>query len=173
MEIRKCTEADATAAGAFYDKVVRWLDGHINYPKWIYGVYPSAETVRASTLAGEQYVCLDTGRIVGAFILNADPKGNYRKANWRQPLAEGEYMVLHTLATDPEVHRRGIGTEIIRYCAGQARSQGYRALRVDIVPDNWPARRLYEKNGFTHAGDVDLERGIDGIPVFSLYELNW
>lgn len=36
-----------------------------------------------------------------------------------------------------------------------------------------PARKLYEKNGFTYAGDVDLERGIEDIPVFSLFKLNW
>jgi hypothetical protein len=43
---------------------------------------------------------------------------------------------------------------------------------VDIVPDNLPARKLYEKEGFTYAGDVDLERGIEEIPLFSLFELD-
>lgn len=130
------------------------------------------ETVRASTKAGTQFLCLDEDDIIGAFILNDDPDGNYQKGSWRQALPDGEYAVLHTLAIDPEHHRRGIGTEIIRFCVDRARSNGYRALRVDIVPGNLPARKLYEKNGFTYAGDVDLERGIEGIPVFSLFELN-
>ncbi len=38
---------------------------------------------------------------------------------------------------------------------------------------NYPARQLYEKKGFTFAGDADLDRGIEEIPIFSLYELNW
>ena len=46
-------------------------------------------------------------------------------------------------------------------------------LRVDIVPTNHPAKKLYEKNGFTYAGDVDMGRGIEGIPEFSLFEFNW
>ena len=62
--------------------------------------------------------------------------------------------------------------KIIRFCIDQDGSQGYRAIRVDIVPDNYPARTLFEKNGFTWAGDADLKLNIGNIPVLSLYELN-
>ena len=40
------------------------------------------------------------------------------------------------------------------------------------MPDNEPARKLFEKNGFTYAGDADLELDPGDIPVFSLYEYN-
>lgn len=63
--------------------------------------------------------------------------------------------------------------KIIRFCVRKAKEEGFQALRVDIVPDNLPARHFYEKNAFTQAGDVDLDRGIPGIPEFSLYERNW
>ena len=46
-------------------------------------------------------------------------------------------------------------------------------MRVDIVPGNLPARSLFEKNEFCWVGDVDLEMGVEGVPLFSLYELNW
>ena len=46
MRIRKCTEQDVPDAGAFYDQVVMRLDHHVNYPKWLHGVYPSEESVR-------------------------------------------------------------------------------------------------------------------------------
>ncbi len=173
MNIRKCSETDIVSVGAFYDKVVLWLDKHINYPKWVYGVYPSEGSVREATRLGEQYICLDSDQIVGAFVLNADPKGNYQKRSWKQTLPDGEYMVLHTLAIDPERQGQGLGSEIIQYCVERAQEESFKALRVDIVPDNHPARKLYEKNSFTYAGDVDLERGIEDIPVFSLFELNW
>ena len=173
IRIEKCTEADVAAVGAFYDRVVRWLDAHVNYPKWVYRVYPSEGSVREATAAGEQYVCLDGDAIAGAFVLNADPRGNYRKGKWQKDLPDGAYMVLHTLAVAPERQGRGLGSQIVRFCAERARSGGFGALRVDIVPDNHPAAKLYRKNGFTYAGDADLERGIAEIPVFSLYELNW
>lgn len=171
MRIEKCQAADVAEVGAFYETMVRWLDSHINYPKWIRGVYPTKTTAREHTAAGNQYVCRDGRDIVAAFILNDDPQGNYQKGNWSQPLDDGEYMVLHTLAVAPDQQGKGIGAQILRFCADKAKAEGYKALRVDIVPGNRPAQKLYEKNGFRCAGTFDLERGIEGIPEFILYEL--
>ena len=81
MQIRKCRKAEIAPVGEFYDDVVLWLDHHINYPKWMYKIYPSESWAREMTEAGEQYICLDGKRIVGAFVLNADSQGNYRKGN--------------------------------------------------------------------------------------------
>lgn len=157
----------------FYDRMVEWLDAHINYPKWIYKVYPSEVFVRDMTQEGSQYLCTVDGVIVSAFVLNTDPQGNYGNGHWSRDLMEGSYMVVHSLAVAPEVSGRGIATEVINYCISKAKEEGYQALRLDIVPGNLPAERLYVKNGFTFAGEVDLERGIERIPVFRLYEKNW
>ena len=55
------------------------------------------------------------GRIAGAFVLNDDPGGDYGAGEWRVPLSVGEYMIIHTLAVDPELGGRGIGGEMVRY----------------------------------------------------------
>ena len=172
MEIRKCTEKDMVPAGAFYDKVVLWLDEHINYPKWVYRTYPSEGSVCEMTKAGSQYICIDKGKIIGAFVLNTDPQGNYGKGNWEMNLSDGEYMVIHAMAVSPELNGQGLGSEIIRFCAEKGKAEGYRALRADVVPDNFPAKALFAKNGFRYASDADLERNLEDIPVFSLFELN-
>ena len=105
-----------------------------------------------------------------AFVLNEDPQGNYEKVIWNKELSRGEYMVCHTLATSSQVYGKGIGKQMVEYCIQYAKSRGYRAVRLDVVPDNIPARKLYEKCGFVYVGDVDLERGIEAIPEFSMYE---
>ncbi len=172
MEIRKCLEADIAETGRLYDRTVEWLDSHINYPKWEYKVYPSETSARNQTRDGGQYICIDEGKIVGAFVLEAAPEGSYWKGRGEKELPEGSYLVIHALAVDPERQREGIASEIVRYCIDQARTEGYQAVRLDIVPDNHPARVLYEKHGFRYAGDANLDRGIDEIPIFSLFELN-
>ena len=173
MIIRKSTEKDLVSLGAFYDEVVLWLDNHINYPKWMYKEYPTESSVRTQTEAGSQYICLDGDKIVGAFVLNTDPQGNYQKGNWEKNIPDGQYMILHTLAIAPELQGKGLGSEVVNFCIDTAKNQGYKALRVDIVPGNIPAKKLYEKHGFKYIGDYDLERGIEGIPIFSLFEYNW
>lgn len=173
LNIRKGSEEDIARIGQFYDDVVLWLNDHVNYPRWIYKVYPSESSVRDMVNAGCQYICEDGDSILAAFALNSEAQGNYQKGNWSLDLPDGSYMVIHALATDPQKQRQGTGTEIIRFCVARAKAENYKAIRADIVPANYPARRLFEKNGFVYVGDADLELSIGGIPEFSLYELNF
>ena len=173
MIIRVCSEEDIVAVGRFYDSVVKYLDENINYPKWRYKEYPSENSVREMTNAGCQFMCLEDDRIVGAFVLNDDPQGKYENTAWSCELPRGEYMVCHTIAVDSTLQGHGVGRQIVQYCIDYAKKHGFKAIRLDVVPENIPAKRLYEKCGFSYRGDVDLERGIANIPVFSMYELNF
>ena len=65
-----------------------------------------------------------------------------------------------------------IGSFLVDNSVAFARRGGYKAVRLDIVPDNIPARRLYESKGFTSAGILDLRRDIPEIPLFEIFELN-
>lgn len=173
MKIRKAEQSDVKTAGEFYDKVVKYLVEHINYPKWKYGIYPSEASVKAAVDKGEQFVLEDCGKIVGAFVLNSDPQGRYSNGRWSKPLNEGEYFVIHALAVDFERRGEGLGKRSVEFCLGFAAAHGAGGVRLDVVPSNIPARKLYESLGFTYAGDADLERGTEDIPLFSLYEKNF
>ena len=172
MVIKKCNDSMVQQVGAFYDKIVVWLDSTINYPKWKYKEYPTEASVKLKVSEGSQYICEEDGKIIGAFVLNTDPQGNYAKGKWSQNIPLGEYMILHTLAIDYDIQKKGLGTQVVQFCINKAKADGYKALRVDIVPGNIPAQKLYEKNGFKYVGDEDLDRGFDDIPLFSLFELN-
>ena len=172
MIIRKCTEEDIPAVGRFYDDVVKYLCEHINYPNWVYQIYPSEGSAEEMIREGSQFICMEGDRIIGAFVLNEDPGGAYEDAPWGKDLPKGAYMVCHTLASAPDMQGNGIGKSMVRFCVDHAKDQGYRALRLDVVPGNIPARRLYKACGFRYVGDIDLRRDI-GIPLFSMYELNF
>lgn len=171
--IRKCLGQDIAPTGAFYDYVVEWLDRNINYPRWIYQVYPSEDYVREMTNAGTQYICQLDDRIAGAFCLNSEVPEGYGKVRWKTELPRGSFQIVHALAADPAIHRQGLGSEMLRFCISSAKSNGFKALRADIVPGNHPAKALFEKNGFVYTGEADLGLSSVGIPFFYLYELNW
>ena len=173
IRIRKCKAEDITATGEFYDKVVKYLDLHTNYPKWTFKEYPSEDYARAMTAEGYQYIGEKDEKIIAAFVLNLDPEGDYYKGSWNRQLQEGEFMVIHALAVDPELCGTGIGKEIVGFCIDTARKNGFKAIRLDIVPGNVPARHLYESFGFTYIGDEDVRPNVEHIPEFSLYELNF
>lgn len=171
--IKKCDKEYLEALTEFYYKVTGYLDTHINYPKWTHGIYPGRESIKAAISSGSQYVCECGGRIVGAFVFNTDPAGSNYKGEWERQLNEGEYMIIHALAVDPEENGKGIALKMVEYCIEYAKAAGFMAVRLDVVPGNYPARRLYEKAGFKFAGVKDLDRGIEEIPAFELLELNF
>ncbi len=172
VEIRRCVREDAAAVGAFYDEVVKELCDHVNYPKWMYKKYPAESSAREMIEAGCQFACVRDGEVVGAFVLNEDPQGAYENVAWGCSLERGEYLACHAVASSARLRRAGIGRQIVEYCKAYAKEHGYRAIRLDVVPENFPARNLYETCGFRYVGDADLERGIEGIPLFSMYEMN-
>ena len=173
LKIYKCVMDNLDSVVRFYDGITEQLEKNINYPKWTRGDYPGEKSISQAISEGAQYVCGDKDEIAGAFVLNDDPQGDYDAGNWRVKLRRGEYLVIHAFATAPEARRSGLGGYMVEYCIETARKCGYKALRLDVVPTNVPARGLYEKMGFTCAGEKDLSRGIAEVPVFALYELNF
>ncbi len=171
MEWIKCDESRLDELADLYDRVVDYLEAHINYPKWSHA-YPCRESVREAILQGCQYACLADGRIAGAAVINDNPGGDYEAGEWSRPLKRGEYLIIHSLAVDPDRTRRGIGDFMVKEGLALARAEGFQAVRLDVVPGNTPAQKLYERNGFTYAGTKDLKRGFENIPVFELYEKN-
>ena len=172
--IIKCGMTHWEQTTALYNVIVRHLEQNINYPQWVYGVYPSGDSVKTAIEAGVQYLCLEGDQAIGAFILNNDQQGNYELGQWQADLPVGSYLVIHTLAVHPDQYGKGVGRYMVQYCIEEARRLGYPAIRLDAVPDNVPARKLYEKMGFSFAGEKDLQRpNNEQIPLFALYELNF
>ncbi len=167
----RCRTEHCNAVTAMYERAVAELERTVNYPKWNKD-HPGRDYVREAIEKGEQFACVADGAILGAAVLNEDPEGNYAIGRWSRELPEGAYLVVHILAVDPAWKNRGIGSFLVDGAVAYAREQGYRAIRLDIVPDNLPAKRLYTSKGFVSAGQMDLRPEIKEIPVFELYELN-
>lgn len=170
MIVRKALASDLAQAAALYDKVTLYLENNINYPDWTHKIYPCFETAEEGIKTGTLFVCTENGEIIGEFILNTDPGGDYEVGDWSVFIREGEYMIIHALAVDPDFSRKGVGRRMVEFCMDYAKENGFRAIRLDAVPKNLPARHMYESLGFRFAGERDLKRYETGILSFALYE---
>ena len=168
MIIKKCELNDIKEVSNFYDEVILYLDRNINYPKWKYKIYPSIISVTANVNKGFQYVAMNNNDIIAAFVLNDDGEGSYYKTSWSKDI--DKYMVIHAFAIKPDLQHKGLGSKIIDFCKEEALKQGYQGIRLDVVPENIPAKKLYLKNGFKYVGDIDLDRNIEDVPLFSMFE---
>ena len=173
IEIKKSLDENVVDIAKLYDKEIIYMDKtNTNYPKWEYGVYPSIEDVIECTKQGILYYVLCDGILSASFILNEEPYGNYEKANFSIKLKQSEYVIIHALVVDHNMAHKGIGTKIVDYSIKKAKELGYKAIRIDVVPTNYPAINLYLKCGFSFVGSYDLERNKKDIPLFNLYEYN-
>lgn len=172
MNIIKCTENYIDKTTKMYDESVYFLSTHINYPKWTYKEYPSKDTVIDCVNEGTMYIVLDNDEVIGAFKLNEDGQGDYESVHWSKDLRKGEYLVIHTLVVHPNYQGKGIAKLMLNKAIEIAKENNYKAIRLDIVPSNTPAIKLYESIGFKYVDTIDLKRNIPDIPLFVLYELN-
>ncbi|HYX44190.1 MAG TPA: ribosomal protein S18-alanine N-acetyltransferase [Acidimicrobiales bacterium] len=67
-------------------------------------------------------------------------------------MVTGEDGHVTTLAVDPALHRRGIGTRLLLVLAGEAIRRGVTGLTLEVRMSNKPAQELYRKFGFRPAG---------------------
>ena len=152
LEIRKCTISDHIPVTIMYNDVVWNLNHHVNYPKWTYNEYPGYETVRLAIVRDDLYGCWDGDRCVGAFIMNHLGNGDYESPDWSRKLSPEDYLVIHTLGVDPKSQGQGIARQMLTWAEEYARKQGMQALRVDAVPDNYPAEQLFLGMGLPVSG---------------------
>lgn len=168
MKFENCSSCDIAALEELYGRVVRTLLAETNYPQWS-AEYP-AGSVAAAVERGEQYAVTENGRILGAVVLHSDEENAYSGGDWSRTLAPDEYLIMRAVAVDPQARGRRIGSWIVGNCLETARRAGYKAVRLDIVPENQPAKRLYLGSGFRCAGRVPIDRGLPQVPQWELYE---
>jgi ribosomal protein S18 acetylase RimI-like enzyme len=51
-----------------------------------------------------------------------------------------------------EARGRGIGSQLVEAICAEARARGYAEVRLDVIDTNWRAKALYERLGFSVAG---------------------
>ena len=79
--------------------------------------------------------------------------------------------MLHALGVLPGYHGHGLGKKLVGAAAGLATQAGCRAIRLDVLEGNLPARWLYERMGFHYICRTELFYEDTGRMGFWMYEL--
>lgn len=103
-------------------------------------------------------------------VLNHAYNDGYAAVSWAADVPDAQLLVIHALGVHPAFARRGIAQRMVQYAIGTARSQGCRALRLDVLGGNVPAERLYTGQGFARRGTVRMFYDDTGWTDYGLYE---
>lgn len=152
MEIRHAALSDLPAMTAIYARARRFMAEHGNPNQWGPTNWPPEELLRADVAAGDSYVCVADGRVVGTFFFKQgeDVEPTYRAIYDGSWLDDSAYGVVHRVASDGSI--KGVG----QFCIDWAYSQcGH--LRMDTHGDNYVMQSLLQKRGFVHCGTIYVE----------------
>lgn len=171
MRIEKARKQDLDAMEVFYHDVTKHLEATINYPGWVYDVYPNREDAENNIQTETLYIVKDQDKIAGSFIMSHECHDGYKEGDWQIEASKDEFLVIHTLCVHPNYLRQGLGTMMIEEAIRLARKQGMKALRLDVYEGNEPAARMYERYGFKACGRADMRIRDQGPEWCTLYEL--
>ena len=141
IDVAPTAEADHGELLALFRAIVAAGEGYPQAPDQpvtadafdAYWLAPATVTVVART---------EDGGLAGAYTMK--PNGPGRAAH----VANAGYLV------DVALRGAGIGEALVRHSFDEARAHGFDAMQFNLVFETNPARRLYERLGFTDVGRV-------------------
>lgn len=84
---------------------------------------------------------------------------------------EEKVLIPHALAVIPKQQGSGVGKKIVEEILQYARSQGKKAVRLDILGKNEVAEKLYTKCGFKFVQAKTMFYEDTGWTEYKMYEL--
>ena len=170
MKIFTAKENEYNKVIAFYHELITKMQPYPRHPTWIIGTYPDDAYLKQLTEAGQVFLGVDTDRVVAAMVLNNAPNEGYGAVPWQVSASDDEATILHLLGVLPEYWGKGFGSELLRYAENFLRATGQKALRLDVMEENLPARKLYEQNGFMEINTIRMYYESTGWSGFTMYE---
>ena len=141
------------------------------HARWIYGQHPTDEMIKSYIDRQEMYLFMDDRNIAGMVAVTMYQGEDYHNICWEQNLKDDEVASLHILAVTPEYQGKGISKEMMAKIISLAKENGRKAIRLDVLASNVPARHMYEKMGFVYRGKQNLFATNTGWTDFLFYEL--
>lgn len=171
MTLIRATENDFGRLAEFYRCTVAETKCMELYARWIYGLHPSDEMIVGYIKAGSMFFSEVDGKIASAVAVVPCQGKEYRNVPWNLNLADDEVSVVHILCVAPELQKKGIAARTMRRVIEMSRKSGKKAVRLDALKCNTPARRLYESLGFSSAAERNWHTENAGQADFVLYEM--
>lgn len=169
MTIRKALPEEVQVILDFYHDLIDTMKDRPIRPTWTKGIYPTLDDIQEAADNGWLNIAVqDDGSIAGAVVVNDRQGQRYDEVDWA--IHTDAAAVIHLLAAAPRFHGQGIGRKLLERAREAAAEMKADVIRLDTLPYNAPARRLYESFGFQYRGDVALFYPSAGTIPFSMYE---
>lgn len=179
LSSRRAEPADTAAAQATYRAIIDHLARTVDFPHWHTEDHPRPSEVAAWVDAGDLHLVFDAESsadggaersIAGVVVLDHHAAEDYQAADWAIRATPEEVLIVHVLGVAPDHLGRGVARFLVDIAIRVARERGCRTVRLDAYVENLPARRLYERCGFTDLGCHEVRYEGTDLNRFHLFE---
>lgn len=142
----------------------------IGTDQWQQG-YPNESVWADDIEKGISWVALEGGKVVGAFAFIVEPEASYEaiEGKW---LTDTPYVSLHRFCVAEGCKRQGVAGRMFSFAFEKARKAGFKSVRIDTHPGNFPMQKALEKSAFIKCGIIYLIGGAeDGHARFAYEKL--
>lgn len=130
------------------NKVNQWQNG-----------YPNEEVILNDINNNESYVIENNGEIIGTTALSFAGEKNYDKIYDGKWISNGDYAVIHRIATSKIKGIKNVGHEILKKSEEICLSKNIHNIKIDTHEDNKAMQSLLLKNNYKYCGVIYLEDG--------------
>jgi GNAT superfamily N-acetyltransferase len=115
--------------------------------------YPNEQTIHDDISNGYAYVLIDNDAIIAyaAIVFDAEPAYNNIEGKW---LTNGDYAVIHRVATSNTVKGKGIATRLFKMIEDLCVEQEVYSIKVDTNFDNVPMLKILDRLAYTYCGEI-------------------
>jgi len=152
MEIRLATTEDVSYIDALLQSCKKDMDDNGIF-QWTL-VYPNSGIIKDDIEKGQLYV-LEEDQIKGIVVLSEDQEPEYAEVDWSE--LDGNVMVVHRLAVDPESQRNGYARILMDFAEDFAVEHEYTSIRLDAFSKNNRVLKFYEQRNYEKRGLVNFE----------------
>lgn len=163
-------EKDFERVCGLYTRIIGETAGMERYARWKEGLYPTREGIRAYMAEGALYLFSDGDSLAGAMAITMEQGEDYHEIAWERKMPDSDGAVFHIFGVSSDYRRRGTGRNILRQANRLARENHKKAVRLDALASNAPARHLYESEGFRYRGKRRQYADNTGWTDFCFYE---
>ncbi len=137
--------------------------------QWQYG-YPCREVWEDDVKKGLTFVAVEEGKVCGAFAFIETEEESYKKIDGKW-LTDTPYVSLHRVCVSNDVKGKGVAGKMFSFAMNKAKEMGYKSVRIDTHPGNFPMQKAIGKSNFQKCGSIYLVGGMeDGAERFA-YEI--
>lgn len=169
-DLKTAREQDLTQIYELYKGAIQKVNQGTVKLGWNIEIYPDLAFMKEAVAKEQMLIFCEGEKLLACGVVNHSMIPEYEMISWRVSEPKEKIATIHALAADAESWGKGISSKFLQAILEYCRKRGDAALHLDVIDTNFPAERLYLRNGFEKVQEYPMLYESVGNRMFSMME---